>query len=131
MLIIDVTVPSQGVHLRPIYDNGYIAGDEQVLGSSILDDGDMRLVKLGAIPEGLGVATDVQTLEEPGSCGDGHDDHGTTMKVGIFCGQLDDPSYKLVVDPVCLQGRFGLALDVLDCDVLVRRLVDIWGVGSA
>lgn len=131
MLIVDVTVSSQGVHLRSIYDNSRVAPDEQTLGPALLDDGDMRLVELGAVSEHLGVAADVQTLEEPGSCGDGHYDHGPAVEVSVLCRQLDDPSDELVVDPVRLQGCFGLALDVLDCDVLVGRLIDIWGMDKA
>jgi len=70
-------------------------------------------------------------LEEPGTCGDGHHDHGPPVEVGVLSRQLDDPPEELAVDPVRLQGRLGLAVDVLDRDVLVGRLVDVRGIGEA
>lgn len=130
MLVVDITVCPQGVHLGLVCTDNHIVGFSQVLSRTLLDDGDMRLVKHRTIFENFRMSTDVYTLKEPGTYGNSHDDHGPSVEMGVLRRKFDDPPDELVVDPICLQGCFGLAVYVLDCDVLVRWLVDIWRMGK-
>lgn len=71
----------------------------------------------------------LEPLEKPGSRGNGHYRHGPPVEAGVLGRQLDDPPKELAVDPARLKGCLGFAVDVLDRDVLMRRLVNVRGVG--